>query len=266
MTLSAADRRRKLWRQFLLTSPPKGSPPMGKRKPFSRSPPKPSPSTSSGNHAKAPPAKDLSPATSTPASDASIVNPISNLAAQLASSVPCSSTETLILKTAAPEFAAPAAEPASTPVIKSATFKAPASIAQTSRSGTNGGDLPVTDKPEFALAEPGVSLVLEPAMKLGVPIDDKAGELEKYWKVVSPSSSQPPKNSRSELIAYPNSSLGNAKDFEKGCTSFQPPTVSENPSKQPSDEPESSGVERDSSDVLTQYHPAVPEYRTGDLG
>lgn len=177
MTLSAADRRRKLWRQFLLTSPPKGSPPMGKRKPSSRSPPKPSPSTSSGNHAKAPPAKDLSPATSTPASDASIVNPISDLAAQLASSVPCSSTETLILKTAAPEFAAPAAEPASTPVIKSATFKAPASIAQTSRSGTNGGDLPVTDKPEFALAEPGVSLVLEPAMKLGVPVDDKAGEL-----------------------------------------------------------------------------------------
>ncbi|WZZ72586.1 hypothetical protein YC2023_083956 [Brassica napus] len=150
---------------------------MGKRKPSSRSPPKPSPSTSSGNHAKAPPAKDLSPATSTPASDASIVNPISDLAAQLASSVPCSSTETLILKTAAPEFAAPAAEPASTPVIKSATFKAPASIAQTSRSGTNGGDLPVTDKPEFALAEPGVSLVLEPAMKLGVPVDDKAGEL-----------------------------------------------------------------------------------------
>ncbi|CDY12815.1 BnaC07g16180D [Brassica napus] len=134
MTLSAADRRRKLRRQFLLTSPPKGSPPMGKRK-----------------LSFPPPAKDLSPAKSTPASDASIVNPVSDLAAQLASSVPCSSTETLILKTVAPEFATPAAEPASTPVIKSATVKAPASIAQTSRSGTNGGDLPVTDKPEFAL-------------------------------------------------------------------------------------------------------------------
>ncbi|RID48343.1 hypothetical protein BRARA_I04863 [Brassica rapa] len=511
---------------------------MGKRKPSAHSPPKLSPSTSSGNHAKAPPAKDLSPATSTPASDASIVNPVSDLAAQPASSVPCSSTETLILKTVAPEFAAPAAEPASTPVTKSATFKAPASTAQTSRSGTNGGDLPVTDKPEFALAEPGVSLDPEPVMKLGVPVDDKAGELVdkpvnsitdnqvprssptwcdrakgstkplqkkgesfvlpsgeacikipnsiieknrkswdcfvlgqfyhdppsqstifsivngiwsrrfkdisvskmegnsflfripnattrhmviqqklwqiggrtmfvdkwepgvvplepelssvpiwlelrkvpfqffnedgleriaglvgdpkflhpstanktdlevakvwtiidprkplpeavnvqfesgeicrvlvsspwmppicehckevghsinrcktapitckpcnssghlekdcpktrtatkkakktrrgrskskvKYWKVVSPSSSQPPKNSRSELIAYPNSSLGNAKDFEKGCTSFQPPTVSENPSKQPVDEAESSGVERDSSDVVS---------------
>ncbi|CAF1984816.1 unnamed protein product [Brassica napus] len=152
MTLSAADRRRKLRRQFLLTSPPKGSPPMGKRKLSFRSPPKPPPPFDQlGNHAKAPPAKDLSPAKSTPASDASIVNPVSDLAAQLASSVPCSSTETLILKTVAPEFATPAAEPASTPVIKSATVKAPASIAQTSRSGTNGGDLPVTDKPEFAL-------------------------------------------------------------------------------------------------------------------
>ncbi|CAN6922434.1 unnamed protein product [Brassica oleracea] len=139
---------------------------MGKRKSISRSPPKPSLPTKPGTSARASPLKDLSPATSTPAFDAPIVNPASDLAAQPASSVPVSQSETTNLRTVPSEFVAPAAEPENSKVKRSTITKAKAAADHTSLSGVKCGGSLESDKPEFATAEPGVSQETEPRASL----------------------------------------------------------------------------------------------------
>ncbi|CAN7141143.1 unnamed protein product [Brassica rapa subsp. narinosa] len=195
---------------------------MGKRKSISRSPPKPSLPTKPGTSARASPIKDLSPVTSTPAFDAPIVNPASDLAAQPASSVPVSPSDTLNLKTVPSEFVASAAEPENSQVKRSTITKAQAAADHTSLSGVKCGGSLESDKPVFALAEPGVSQETEPgpSLKLG----GTASEARAAVTEVRPEGSASVKSGLKPTQTWCDRAKGTSKLLQKKGESFVLPS------------------------------------------
>lgn len=188
---------------------------MGKGKSKSRYPPKPSFLTKLGTSARASLAKDSPPDSSVLASDALIVNPVSDLAAHPASSRPVSPPKTLHLATVTYEFIAPAAESEISQVKDSTIIKAPSSADQALHSGIKCGDLLDSNKPEFAIAEPGVSQETEQSLKLGTSSDVKAVDTE--LKSVGSASEKP------ESQPQPNwcdRAMGTTKPLQKKGESF----------------------------------------------